>query len=832
MSIIHPNTIKAIAQSVDIPKLSDEAAQTLAPDVEYRLREVVQEALKFAKHAKRTKLTSEDINDALRLRNVEPLYGFGSRDPAKFLRVATHPELMYVRDPELSYHELIEAPLPKLPREAGVAVHWLAVNGVQPDLPENTPLEQPAPKRQKLGSRQGAAGAEGLPGAGAAAGADGHLTAPGLAAAAAASGSGAAANAAAAAAAGAAGASHRNLPGQGFNPRAAAANASVALQLPLRHAVSRELQVYFDKIVGLSLTPPPPPAPTAAAAAGLGGGSSSRGAHGGQAHSGCRGSATAAVGAAEKHAALLRGAFASVAADPGLHALVPYFTAFIADGVVQHLEQIWLLERLLQLAAALLANPAVHLEHYLQQLLPAVVTCLVTRALGAHPLEDHWGLRRRAAALLASICSAFAAPHHNLAPRLCRVLAGAWLDPGKSLSSKYGAVVGLQVCSHLVMLICSKMGLRLCRVLAGAWLDPGQSLSSKCGAVAGLQLEGFAAVPGAGRGVAGPGQEFEQQVWRGGGAAGALLECFRRILLLTVRPAAAGVLAGAWLDPGKSLSSKYGAVVGLQALGPQVVRTLLIPHLEPFMSSSLFPAMADEPAAAAAAADSDKPLPDGSSSAQEQQQKQRQEQQQRREAWQVYGALLSAAGGAMYDLLIGQLQGQLPMHLLLARRSRPDMEWESTTLSQQVLKAVRGPGVGQGMVQQGKGQQQQQAVDGGAVDAAAADGGGAGGVNGRIAGTGGQDAAAAGAQSISGQQQQLQTRQLVGGGPAAAAARKRAAGSSSSQQQEQQPSVAEVLGDAWKEDSDVNATLGALLHLFGEDLLASLPLPQLAAVSI
>jgi hypothetical protein len=42
MSIIHPNTIKAIAQSVDIPKLSDEAAKTLAPDVEYRLREVVQ----------------------------------------------------------------------------------------------------------------------------------------------------------------------------------------------------------------------------------------------------------------------------------------------------------------------------------------------------------------------------------------------------------------------------------------------------------------------------------------------------------------------------------------------------------------------------------------------------------------------------------------------------------------------------------------------------------------------------------------------------------------------------------------------------------------------
>jgi hypothetical protein len=154
----------------------------------------------------------------------------------------------------------------------------------------------------------------------------------------------------------------------------------VQLQLPLRHAVSRELQVYFDKIVGLLLTPPP--APTAAAAGGLGSSSSSRSGHN-QGHGSFRGSvAAAAAGAAEKHAALLRGAYASVAADPGLHALVPYFTAFIAGGVVQHLEEIWLLERLLQLARALVANPAVHLEHYLQQLLPAVVTCLVTRTLG------------------------------------------------------------------------------------------------------------------------------------------------------------------------------------------------------------------------------------------------------------------------------------------------------------------------------------------------------------------------------------------------------------------------------------------------------------------
>jgi hypothetical protein len=200
----------------------------------------------------------------------------------------------------------------------------------------------------------------------------------------------------------------------------------------------------------------------------------------------------------------------------------------------------------------------------------------------------------------------------------------------------------------------------------------------------------------------------------------------------------------------------------------------------------------------------------------------------------VYGALLSAAGGAMYDRLIGQLQGELPMHLLLARRSRPDAtEWESG-LGKALLAVKQQQRPEQGKEQQRNGQ----AADGDAAAAAAAAAGVAGmgavaaGVNGSIASVRGQDAAkaaAGGAAGSSSRPQHLQSRSLIGGGPAAAAARK--GGSAQQQQQQQQPSVAEVLGDSWREDSDVNATLGALLHLFGEDLLPSLPLAQLAAVS-
>lgn len=48
--------------------------------------------------------------------------------------------------------QLIETALPKLPRIPGVTAHWLAINGVQPDLPENTSAGAlPKKRRPPLG---------------------------------------------------------------------------------------------------------------------------------------------------------------------------------------------------------------------------------------------------------------------------------------------------------------------------------------------------------------------------------------------------------------------------------------------------------------------------------------------------------------------------------------------------------------------------------------------------------------------------------------------------------------------------------------------------------
>lgn len=159
-NIISRASVKVIAESVGISQLKDEVADALAPDVEYRLRDIIFEAIKFQKHGRRDTLTTEDINYALRLRNSEPLYGFTSSDPPRFCRALT-PGVFYLEDPELNLSHMLEEPLPRAPLEPTFTTHWLAVHGVQPSMPQNpTPEEVAAASASRKRPRE-ADGAEG-----------------------------------------------------------------------------------------------------------------------------------------------------------------------------------------------------------------------------------------------------------------------------------------------------------------------------------------------------------------------------------------------------------------------------------------------------------------------------------------------------------------------------------------------------------------------------------------------------------------------------------------------------------------------------------------------
>ncbi|KAL5975521.1 Transcription initiation factor TFIID subunit 6 [Asimina triloba] len=329
MSIVPKETIEVIAQSIGINNLSQDVALALAPDVEFRVRQIMQtdisahsltdisaEAIKCMCHSKRTVLTADDVDSALSLRNVEkgedsnlklrigensdevqdsivipfrgsdqwwPIYGFASGDPLRFKRAVDHKDLFYIDDKDVEFRDLIEAPLPKAPLDTAIVVHWLAIEGVQPAIPENAPVEAPvAPPDDKKSDHSKE---DGLP---------------------------------------------------------------VDVKLPVKHVLSRELQMvmlYFDKFTELIVS--------------------------------------------KSDSNLFKEALRGLARDSGLHPLVPYFTHFIADEVSQSLNDLPVLFALMRVVRTLLQNPHIHIEPYLyihsqklHQLMPSVITCIVAKRLG------------------------------------------------------------------------------------------------------------------------------------------------------------------------------------------------------------------------------------------------------------------------------------------------------------------------------------------------------------------------------------------------------------------------------------------------------------------
>lgn len=118
-SVWNPDNVRDVGESVGISNLPPQIVEELARDVDYRVAQVLEEALKFMRHSKRTTLTTQDISNALKVLNVEPLYGYESTRPLRFGEASLGPgqPLYYVEDEEVDFEKLINQPLPKVPRE-------------------------------------------------------------------------------------------------------------------------------------------------------------------------------------------------------------------------------------------------------------------------------------------------------------------------------------------------------------------------------------------------------------------------------------------------------------------------------------------------------------------------------------------------------------------------------------------------------------------------------------------------------------------------------------------------------------------------------------------
>jgi transcription initiation factor TFIID subunit 6 len=151
--------------------------------------------------------------------------------------------------------------------------------------------------------------------------------------------------------------------------------------------------------------------------------------------------------------ALRRAALASLSSDAGLRQLAPYMVQFVADEVARAIRlpvagarspsPLPALQALMQTANAVLENPYIHIEPYLHQLMPTVLSCVLGKRLCLSATEDHWSLRRYAARIAASVCRRFGHAYEDLLPRITKTLMRYLVDPQQPLTTHYGAIVGL-----------------------------------------------------------------------------------------------------------------------------------------------------------------------------------------------------------------------------------------------------------------------------------------------------------------------------------------------------------------------------------------------------
>lgn len=373
------DTVKDAAELLSI-NLPEEAAKNLAMDVEYRIHEILETAIKFMRHSKRKLLMTSDISNALKVLNIEPLYGYDNSQPLVFKEAlvgAGGQTLYYIDDNEIELEKLINQELPKVPRQTTFTAHWLAIEGVQPMVAQNPlPAEIKSLPPIIRGATSSILGNDIL-------------------------------------SLGQNGENKDSAQGSAATKDKKATEKQSEVKPLVKHVLSKELKLYFDKVVEVLISTDP-----------------------------------------EKEN-LKVAALNSLKNDPGLHQLVPYFIQFVAEQITNQLRNIDILSTMLEVISALADNKTIFLDPYVHALMPCILTLLLAKRIGPviretsskesqDTLKTQLAVREFAAFLLEHIIKVYGSSYSTLRPRVTRTLLRALLDSTKPVGTHYGALLGLK----------------------------------------------------------------------------------------------------------------------------------------------------------------------------------------------------------------------------------------------------------------------------------------------------------------------------------------------------------------------------------------------------
>ena len=299
--------LQDVAESCKIDAVAPTLTRKILPVVEMQIKRIIQQAAKIQKRGKGRNLTVEDINLALSLNGLEEIYGLNPpSDAVVAIGSGTTSSSSSGSAGIINLLEFAKQHIPRCPLIPELSLHWLAVEGCQPLIPEN-----PLSVTDKGKSDSGAGGI------------------------------------------------------------AAAVDTERPWSLP------KEMQHFFSRTTVLML--------------------------------------------AGDHTALPT-VLHALQKDVGIQDLVPYYSRFIYQQIKANAntKSLSMLKILVSAATALISNDALHIEFHIQQMLPAIFTCIVAARLCTSTSDNHWIVRNMAADLVAQSCRKYSDICPDLHARVCR----------------------------------------------------------------------------------------------------------------------------------------------------------------------------------------------------------------------------------------------------------------------------------------------------------------------------------------------------------------------------------------------------------------------------
>ena len=303
--------LQDVAESCKIEAVAPSLTRKILPVVEMQIKRIIQQAAKIQKRGKGHNLTVEDINLALSLNGLEEIYGLNPPSEAVVAIGGGTSSTTSSSGGIVNLLEFAKQPIPRCPLIPELSLHWLAVEGCQPLIPEN-PLSVADKGKSSDSTSVGGAG--------------------GVA-------------------------------------------ASIDTERPW--SLPKEMQHFFSRTTVLML--------------------------------------------AGDHTALPT-VLHALQTDVGIQDLVPYYSRFIYQQIKANAntKSLAMLKILVSAATALVANDALHIEFHIQQMLPAIFTCIVAARLCTNTSDNHWIVRNMAADLVAQCCRKYSDICPDLHARVCR----------------------------------------------------------------------------------------------------------------------------------------------------------------------------------------------------------------------------------------------------------------------------------------------------------------------------------------------------------------------------------------------------------------------------